>query len=406
MRFEPKVHVALVACSLLAATAASAADPSIGVMDLRPASPADAKLARALGPALVEGIEAQHRGRVIGFAEVRDMLDATAAAALAGCVDDRCTVDAARALSVDLIVAGKIGRVGDSVLLSLSLLEPKTASVKARTSLAMASSGDLLPFAKRSATALLHPEAARSGDQIFADLRTALLIEGQDEQGRVVPGGGIDACVKERLLAAEVPLVAPRQVQRIRASFDREILKQGGDPLDVLTDEHADVVLSGMVVYAQQGQKGSVKSWRADLDLQVVKVDSGEIVAAHHGEAIALGVTPAGASRAAAKKLCADVVPALEKALAARYERGVRLQVNVDGVADAAAAEAVAEELRKLGSLVVRARVRRSASGTAVLETITRGIDGVRLALELGKASPGLRVLEAGPAVLRLTTAR
>lgn len=392
---------------LLALSTPALAAPSVGVLELRAATAADEALAVSLGPPLIQALQAEHPGRVVGFREVRAMLDGAAAAALAGCVDDRCAVDAARALSVDLLVAGTVGRLDDELLLSLSLLEPKSGSVKARASLtAKAGAKDgVVQLAKRSATALFHPEAAKRGDQLLSELRTALVLEGEDEEGKAIPGGGIDACVKQRLLAGGVPLVSAQQVKRIRASFDPATLREGGDALDALTDAYADVILSGVVVYAQQGAKGSVKSWRADLDLQLVKVDSGEIVVAHQGEAIALGVTPAGASRAAAKKLCADVVPALERALGARYERGVRLQVRVEGVADVAAAEAAAAKLRELDGLVARARVRTVAEGAAVIETVTRGVDGVGLALALGGDGRALRVLAAGPSSLRLAHA-
>lgn len=401
------MRILVVLAASLLATGVAAKPASLGVLELRVAGKSDERAARLLEGHLVKALAAEHRGAVVGVTEVRAMLDAASAAALARCHDDRCTVDAARALALDLVVAGTFGRLGEENLLSLSLLEPKTGSVKARASVSMPAKGPLDPLAAGAAKALLHPDAARAGDQIFAELRTALLFEGQDEEGRPVPGGGVDACLKNRLLEAKVPLVSPEQIERIRAGFNpaaRGEGREGRDVLDAVTAAHADVLLTGIAVYAQQGQRGSVQSWRADLDLQIVKVDTGEIIVAQHAEAIALGVTPAGASRAAAKKLCADVVPALERALERRYERGVRLQIELEGVEDASAAEAVASRLREASSLVADARVRRAKQGTAILEAITRGSDGVRLALALGETAPDLKILEAGPSALRIAT--
>ena len=83
-------------------------EPSIGVFALEAATKADEPLARLLSPKITAAIASEHKGRVIGFDEVKRMLDAAAQAALVGCEDDRCVLNAAKAVAVDYITLRRI----------------------------------------------------------------------------------------------------------------------------------------------------------------------------------------------------------------------------------------------------------------------------------------------------------
>src|SRR5437879_2672718 len=97
--------------------------PSIAVLDLKPARPEDAALAKLASSALVQSLAAHAKGsRVIGEAEIKATLDVAAQQRLLGCDDDRCSADFAKAASTDQIVVGRIGVVGGRALAFASLV--------------------------------------------------------------------------------------------------------------------------------------------------------------------------------------------------------------------------------------------------------------------------------------------
>ena len=96
----------------------------------------------------------------------------------------------------------------------------------------------------------------------------------------------------------------------------------------------------------------------------------------------------------AAKKLCANVEPAVKAALARRATRGGRVTLTVEGEALPGRVHALADTLRALDH-VGRVRVRKVDTTRATLTVTVRGGDGVSLTHALQTTSTGLDVQKA-----------
>lgn len=221
--------------------------PSIAALDLRPASAADEAVATLLSAALVPAVKAAHDGRVIGFGEVRAALDAAATQQLLGCVDERCVADFGKAVAADLLVSGTVGTLDGNVMVFLALIEPKATAVKARSSHVFQNKAEAAKEAEIAVRRLFDPEAAKRGDQILTDLRTALVFEELDAAGKSIRARPVGTCVQQQLLAGGATLVSAQQIARLQKQLDPRAVLDGSAPEDALTTDAADLLVVGVV---------------------------------------------------------------------------------------------------------------------------------------------------------------
>ena len=137
--------------------------------------------------------------------------------------------------------------------------------------------------------------------------------------------------------------------------------------------------------------------------MQLMKVDTGDVLASEQKHVRHPGHTENAAQKAAADRLCQQIRPALEAALKKRSARGVRVVVSVAGV-DADSAGALAKALEK-GARVAKARVKSVNAKGATLQVTLSGGDGVALALELPRLEPAYAVATASAGQLTLARA-
>jgi len=374
----------------------------IAVLDLAPASPADRALASATSAALVEVIAALPQlvpgTKVLGAAELDALIAQQSRSQLMGCEDERCMADLSRAVAADRVVMGRVGVVAGEALLFLSLLDPQESVVIARASRAVpvnaagvrAGAADavraLLAPAARDALrlaslSLVDPAAARAtGDAPLEELRLAVLFDELGEDGAALRMPPVETCAQKQLLDAGATVVAPAVVQRIKGIAGPRAVLDGVIP-EALTAEEVDALVVGVVEYRTGPGFGGATSAEVDLSMQLVKIDTGDVLASEQQQARHPGHTFNAAQKAAAGRLCAQVGPLLSTALKKRASRGARVVVEVEG--------ASAEEAGQLATLleatkrVARVKVKSVSPKGAVLDVIVAGGDGVTLALEL-----------------------
>jgi TolB-like protein len=416
--------LALTSLPLSASAAAGTAavdEPSIAVLELRPAAPEDAKLAQLLTDALAVGVGKAHKGRVVSQREVASRLDAAAQQQWLGCEDEKCIVDLSRALAVDEVVSGRIGVLNGQVLVYLSLLSMQDGGVLARTSLSLPAddkqiaavvereAGRVLPAQsttvvamERAAQNLIADRTGKTADQKLDDLRIAVLFDEVKTEGGELTGRPVERCVEGQFREAGADVVSGAAVAALKGKAGPRALLAGGVP-DTISADEVDVLVVGAVEYeTRQNEALGVASTGAALTISLLKVDTGEVIASAAPRGKGTGHGAQDAQRTAAQDVCQQVRPALQAALAARVKRGERIVVDVRGLSNPSAAGALVELLATQPS-VGKARLKRVQGDRAIIDVVVKGGDGVALALELAKVSSAPRVVEAGPATLKLS---
>ena len=400
--------------------AQTAAETSIVVLELRAASSDDARLAQLLSDALATGVGKAHKGPVVSQREVLSRIDAAAQQALMGCTDDKCVFDLSKALAVDQAVSGRVGVLNGQVLIFLSLLSMKDGAVLARTSLSLPagdkhlaemveqSASTVLP--KRPTTVMAMEQAAhqlfvedngRTADQKLTDLRIAVLFDELKADGGEMVGRPVEGCVEAAFREAGADIVSGVGVAQLKGTVGPRTLLQGGVPA-TLDAGDIDVLVVGVIEYeTSRNETLGVYSTGAALTLSLMKIDTAEVIANASPRGKGTGHGAQEAQRASAEAVCKQVQPALQEALASRVRRGERIVVEVRGIDGLTGATAVVEMLAKQKS-VGRAKLRRTQADRAIIDVVVKGGDGIALALELATVAGSPRVLEAGPAALKL----
>ena len=143
---------------------ALAADPTkvqqIAVTDLI-AVGAPAELAVNLTAVISAEVARYDRFRPIGRREITSLLDVEKQRAFLGCSDDSCLSTLAGGLGVSKILSGQIGRVENSYVLTLQLLDARAARVDASVIQTVpVDQGRLVDAVKRAVTDLIGAQAA------------------------------------------------------------------------------------------------------------------------------------------------------------------------------------------------------------------------------------------------------
>jgi len=137
MRELPTRLFALLAAvtPLLVPTTATAADPEapvkIAIMGLK-APGFNAATVENLYGILVAEIDSMPQYKVVARDEIEALLGLEQQKSMLGCDDTSCLAEIAGALGVDKVIAGKVGKVGSTFVVNLTLIDHKTASVENR----------------------------------------------------------------------------------------------------------------------------------------------------------------------------------------------------------------------------------------------------------------------------------
>lgn len=386
---------------LLLFALAAADGPKIVVLDVKPASAADAAEAPLVTQALAKALATLSKGTVMSTADARGLLDARGQNELLGCADPRCAHDLGNMLAADQVVASVYGTLGGQKHLAVTLLDVKEARVIDRVSTSFAVGG-LAKATETLALRALNPGVHEGGDQGLSELRTVLIINELDEHGAVQANNEVQKCVQQVLLDANVPLKAG----------DRAALASGKSTADItatLDKTLVDVVISGTAKTTVVGKMGTRTAVRTGFTFEIVKVDTGDIIASGSASPMQNAVTLETATTLASKMACEQVKPALEAALARRVERGNRVTITVPmkdalkaGRAVATAANDVIATLLAEKSLVARATLKSVDDTAAVIDVVVRAGDGVSLGLLLSKTIAPERVTLIGPGSITL----
>lgn len=425
MYTRPVIFLVVLVAVLVPGAAARAeylSPPSIAVLELRPTSAEDARLAALLSDALALGVGKAHAGPVVSQREILARIDANAQQQLMGCSDDKCVIDLSRGLAVDQVISGRVGVLNGNVLVFLSLLSLKDGGVLARTSLVVPVNDKQLAAVmereagrmlskeptsviamERAAEQLFSADAEKTADHKFTDLRVAVLFDEIKSDGSAVAGRPVEACVQKQLIDAGADVVSSAVVAHLKGRTGPRVLLQGGVP-ETLSADEVDVIVAGVVEYeTTHNETLGVHSTSAGLTMSLLKIDTGDVVASEAPVGKGTGHGPQDAQRAASADVCQKARAVLQSAVAARVKRGERIVLEASGVANAAAGAALVELLSKQ-KMVGRAKLKRVQGNRAVIDLIVKGGDGVALALALAAAGPdGPRVLEAGPAAIKVT---
>lgn len=390
--------------SLLVSAAAPAAPaPKIVVLDVKGADAKDAAEAALLTPALAKAFAALSTGPVLSVAEARSLIDAKAQNELLGCADPRCAKDLGDVLAADQVVASVYGSFGGAQHLAVTLFDAKEARVLDRFSLSFDKKTNVDAAAKELATKALLP-THDNGDHGLSELRTVLLINELGADGQ--PGGTpLQTCVQQQLLDADVR-VKRGDVVGIAAGSKDVAGKSGAAVAAGLDRSTVDVLVFGTVKNSVVGKFGTRTAVRAGLTFEIVKVDTGDIIASVTTSPQANAVSIDEATELAAQLACKAVKPAIEAALKKRFERGsvVTVTVPVAGAAKPAATLAtdVIAELQAEKGLIAKASLKNLDEKAATVDVVVRAGDGIALGLALKARLGDARVTHIGPSTLTI----
>ena len=104
---------------------------AVAVLDLQ-ASGVPAELVSTLTEAVLSEIAKVQGIKAVGMADIRTMLDLEQEKQLLGCDDAGCIAEIGGALGVDQIASGNVGKVGETFVIQLKLINIRTAEVLRR----------------------------------------------------------------------------------------------------------------------------------------------------------------------------------------------------------------------------------------------------------------------------------
>ena len=189
--------------------------------------------------------------------------------------------------------------------------------------------------------------------------------------------------VTAALLTAGVIFVDEGQARRIRSVSDAGALLAGKIP-DVITVRDADVILAAVVKSGRVKTNvfgTSVARYEARLDAKLIAVDNGRILRALTTRGGGMGMNAEQAALQAAEKAGQALAADLIDWLAQRKPAGRRVEIEVDGLPDVAAAGRVA---KRIGELRGVESVRTLQVGRGVTKlAVTTSADSQQLAMAM-----------------------
>jgi len=156
-----KTRAVLVVAGLVLAGVTSAArteeERAIAVLDLK-ARGLEASVAENITELVLKEIDRVGMFRTISTEEIKRMLEHEQQKILLGCDDTSCLAEIGGALGVDMLVAGGVGKLGDTWVISLKLIDVRGVEVLRREERTVSGvGGDLIGAARQAARTLLGP---------------------------------------------------------------------------------------------------------------------------------------------------------------------------------------------------------------------------------------------------------
>jgi hypothetical protein len=241
----------------------------------------------------------------------------------------------------------------------------------------------------------------RDGDDRLSTLRIAVLIDEFDENGAPTVQHPIEACVQRGLLDAGADAVSPAVIAALhKQTSAREVL--AGRVPESLGSDDVDVILAGAAEIKAAGGFASALKFEAQATVQLVKIDTGDVLVSERIIGQGLEHTPSGAARRAVEKLCERATPQLKEALDRRVARGERVVLQLDGALSTEEANALMRTLETKVARVGRVRLKKLTKDKAIFDVVLKSGDGAALALDLGDGVP-LALVEVTAGVLKGT---
>ena len=228
------------------------------------------------------------------------------------------------------------------------------------------------------------PLAGSAGERPTGELRHAALLE-ESLDGEKQPSSAAEAALVEALLAQGVVFVDESQARKIRSVTDVGSLMEGGIS-EVITSLDADIIIAGECRVNSIGSRkvGTTTLTRcdADLEVRVIAVDTGEILAAHTVRAEALGLNARQAARDSARKAAVEAAGKIVESVARKATSPSRIEISVTGTANVAVTERIRSALEGVPGV---ASVKVLQAGRAMTKMVAEvaGTDARTLALEL-----------------------
>jgi hypothetical protein len=190
--------------------------PKVATVDVKATGTFDPKTVAGLSSFIA--IEAsRHPVKVISGAEVRTMLGFEKERALVGCTDSSCLVDVGGALGVDFLLVSEVSEVGGVWMLSLTLLDMKSAQAVGRALKRTRGTGDLVDLAAEAVAEVFArfappPRASRSA----GTARTAGFVVGGVGLA-VLAGGGASGFLAQQAYGQAEEAVKAGDAVRLEA---------------------------------------------------------------------------------------------------------------------------------------------------------------------------------------------
>ncbi len=147
--------------AVLVSTVLAAEKPKLAVLDVQPVG-AKTEEAVALGEAMAQELSRRGFFDVISSSEIRTLLGVERQKQLLGCGDSSCTAELSGALGARFVLQSTLTRLGDSLQLSLQMLDTAKSQTQARSvriARDVKQLGEVLPWALAEATATPLPPA-------------------------------------------------------------------------------------------------------------------------------------------------------------------------------------------------------------------------------------------------------
>ena len=374
------------------------------VLDVKGGAQSDGAELDALTQGLVQALASQPNKNIVGLSDISSLVKAKEIQQLTGCNDERCVANLAHSAAADQIVSARIGRLGKKQLLWLALVDSKNAGVQARAAIELGRGKNLQKSLRKAAKALFSAEAETLGDRSFADLRVALVFDEFDENGRSLPVHGVEACLTKQFLQAGVQMVSPNAIAAIKKQADPRLLALHKN-LEALNIDDVDLIVAGVVEISPlvlgKDSPLQIKSSRGDLSLSMFRVDSGEILASEQQNSTQPGHSKQSSRAAVDRQLCKKIKPALAKALAKSRERGEGIRIKVRGLKSQQQARSLVKSLASLAH-VGRVKLRHFSAKNSSVDLVSKGVDGMGLAIDISNSNMKATVVDASPAKLVL----
>ncbi len=155
--------------------------------------------------------------KVIGHQEIQDMVGFEIQKQTMGCNEASCFAELGGALGVDLIVSGSIGKVGETFVVSLRLIDIKRTETKNRVSESLAGRVELLPDYVRVAAWRLFNQPVPA-DVTAAYEATKTRLDKQDAPPPVQTAMAVQPAPAPAPAVAPAPAAAPLPAQPAEVS--------------------------------------------------------------------------------------------------------------------------------------------------------------------------------------------